>query len=185
MHRLKLHCDDGIIERWEGSVGCFRICRGRSKKCMFWAEILPLALADLSTVLVLIVLDCSVICCAFVHTNFYGCLLSKAAGYLSLEMLECCMDQLHFLLLKHCASWACYCVDTEVKCLRNGLYQTKTEQNNSGVSQIETDQREANWIIPFQAQILGLKEKYYNMLFFFLKLHKQKVASPEQKLSGG
>lgn len=36
----------------------------------------------LSPALTFIVLDCSAICCTFIHSNFNGCLLSKTAGYL-------------------------------------------------------------------------------------------------------
>lgn len=37
---------------------------------------------NLSPVLTFIVRDCSAICCTFLHSNFFGCLLSKTAGYL-------------------------------------------------------------------------------------------------------
>lgn len=37
---------------------------------------------DLSPALTFIVLDCSAICCTFIHSNLYGCSLSKTAGYL-------------------------------------------------------------------------------------------------------
>lgn len=36
----------------------------------------------LSPALTFIVLDCSTICCTFIQSNFYGCLLSKTAGCL-------------------------------------------------------------------------------------------------------
>lgn len=36
----------------------------------------------LSPALTFIVLDCSAICCTFIHSNFNGCLLYKTAGYL-------------------------------------------------------------------------------------------------------
>lgn len=63
----------------------------------------------LSPVLTFIVLDCSAICCALVHSNFYGCSLSKTAGYLlSGSSLGCRIDLFCFLLLEHCALCACY-----------------------------------------------------------------------------
>lgn len=65
----------------------------------------------LSPVLTFIVLDCTAICCALVHSNFYGCLLSKTAGYLLFgSSLGCGIDLFYFLLLEHYPSLcAHYC----------------------------------------------------------------------------
>ena len=72
----------------------------------------------LSPVLTFIVLDCSAICCALVHSNFYGCLLFKTAGYLLFgSSLGCGIDLFYFLLLEHCASCACYCENIGGQCI--------------------------------------------------------------------
>lgn len=78
----------------------------------------PKSTHHLSPVLTFIVLDCSAICCALVHANFYGCLLSKAAACLLFgSCLGCGIDLFCFLLLEYCASCACYCKNIGGQCI--------------------------------------------------------------------
>lgn len=130
----------------------------------------------------IVVLDCSVICYALVHSNFYGCSLSKAAGYLllgrSLERgtdLFCCWSAVPFVLA------AVRILGTNA--LTNGFYWTKPEQSNSSVSQAETEQREAKWMGPLQAEVFtGPEGKHCGTYHFCIGLMSMRaVACQEQK----
>lgn len=82
-------CDRRIVERGEGSAEVSKSVEARAKNACPKLK----STHHLSSALTFIVLDCSAICCTFIHSNFYGCLLSKTAGYLlSGSSLGCGID---------------------------------------------------------------------------------------------
>lgn len=94
----------------------------------------------LSPDLTFIVLDCSAICCALVHSNFYGCSLSNTAGCLLFgSSLGCGIDLFYFLLLEKRASRASCCENIGGQCVvlnwnRTDSFQCKPRRNGGKIN---------------------------------------------------